>query len=280
MSVYFNPAAGLTAQRVPYSPGGGRLANSGATWNALGLLQIDAATATEVLSLSKAGGNKVHLGPVSSSDEGLQLKNSGGAQTHRFCKDGQILIGGNLDGICPSSGPGFMAVGSSQHIRITDNSYANPRAVFLHTQRTLFGGKTTDDANGVVQVLSHSSFAGGFAFGNDATGEESIWRAGSGVLKTAGDFQAKRLYCYNGGAGEDLILEPIGSDVLSLYSPSTAAWKRLWAGYATGWGMPTPTLDRTTFDPATVTLANLAKRVAALITDLHMSGSAHGLLNI
>lgn len=42
-----------------------------------------------------------------------------------------------------------------------------------------------------------------------------------------------------------------------------------------GWGLPTGTLTRTTFDSGTVTLAELAERVAALITDLRDS---HGLL--
>jgi microcystin degradation protein MlrC len=34
------------------------------------------------------------------------------------------------------------------------------------------------------------------------------------------------------------------------------------------WADPSGTLTRTTFDPATVTLPQLAERVAALITDL------------
>ncbi len=36
----------------------------------------------------------------------------------------------------------------------------------------------------------------------------------------------------------------------------------------TGWGLPTGTLTRTTFDTATVTTTQLAERVAALINDL------------
>lgn len=43
----------------------------------------------------------------------------------------------------------------------------------------------------------------------------------------------------------------------------------------TGWALPTGTLARTTFDQSTVTLAELAKRVAALVTDLY---SQHGLI--
>lgn len=44
---------------------------------------------------------------------------------------------------------------------------------------------------------------------------------------------------------------------------------------ATGWALPTGTLSRATFDQSTVTLAQLAQRVAALITDLY---SQHGLI--
>lgn len=49
----------------------------------------------------------------------------------------------------------------------------------------------------------------------------------------------------------------------------------------TGWGVPTGTLTRTTFDSGTVTLPQLAERVAALINDLHSSGASsptHALL--
>lgn len=42
----------------------------------------------------------------------------------------------------------------------------------------------------------------------------------------------------------------------------------------TGWGAPTGTLTRTTFDSGTVTLSQLAERLAALITDLR----THGLI--
>lgn len=42
----------------------------------------------------------------------------------------------------------------------------------------------------------------------------------------------------------------------------------------TGWGTPTGTATRTAFDPATVTLPQLAERVKALIDDL----TAHGLI--
>lgn len=44
-----------------------------------------------------------------------------------------------------------------------------------------------------------------------------------------------------------------------------------------GWGVPTGTLTRTTFVTSTVTLPQLAERMAALISDLHAT-AGHGLL--
>lgn len=43
----------------------------------------------------------------------------------------------------------------------------------------------------------------------------------------------------------------------------------------TGWGFPTGTLTRTSFDTSTVTLSELAERVAALITDAMGHGFVH-----
>lgn len=48
----------------------------------------------------------------------------------------------------------------------------------------------------------------------------------------------------------------------------------------TGWSVPTGTFTRTTFDTTTVTLPELAERVAALLNDIHSGGasSTHALL--
>lgn len=48
------------------------------------------------------------------------------------------------------------------------------------------------------------------------------------------------------------------------------------AARVTGWALPTGTLSRATFDESTVTLAQLAQRVAALITDFYNSHGAIG----
>ncbi len=45
-----------------------------------------------------------------------------------------------------------------------------------------------------------------------------------------------------------------------------------------GWGTPTGTMTRTNFNPATITLADLAAQVNALKADLHAGSSGHGLL--
>lgn len=45
-------------------------------------------------------------------------------------------------------------------------------------------------------------------------------------------------------------------------------------GRKTGWGVPTGTFTRTTFDTATVTLPQLAERVAAFLNDHHASGGS------
>jgi hypothetical protein len=47
------------------------------------------------------------------------------------------------------------------------------------------------------------------------------------------------------------------------------------AGRVAGWGVPTGTLTRTTFATSTVTLAQLAERVAALISDLHATSATN-----
>lgn len=52
-------------------------------------------------------------------------------------------------------------------------------------------------------------------------------------------------------------------------------WNATPVGVATGWGTPTNTFARTTFDTTTVTLAQLASRVGALISDLVSYGLLH-----
>lgn len=62
------------------------------------------------------------------------------------------------------------------------------------------------------------------------------------------------------------------TDENAVYRHTGAAWE-LWQGpAAAGWATPTGTATRTTFDTATVTTAQLAERLKALIDDLKAQG--------
>lgn len=79
------------------------------------------------------------------------------------------------------------------------------------------------------------------------------------------------------GAGKKATIGPTGAAQLEVRSDGKAYYggSVLFNSSRPTYGAPTGTLARTTFDQSTVTLAELAKRVAALITDLQ---STHGLL--
>lgn len=68
---------------------------------------------------------------------------------------------------------------------------------------------------------------------------------------------------------------PVGSD-----TALNVANLKVIGARKTGWALPTGTLTRTTFDTATVTLPQLAERLAALINDVHSggTGSTHALV--
>jgi hypothetical protein len=70
-----------------------------------------------------------------------------------------------------------------------------------------------------------------------------------------------------------LSLQPTGGDTL-LGGVLKKGGNQLLTSRQTGWTAPTGTLSRATFDQSTVTLAQLAQRVAALITDI----TTHGLI--
>lgn len=141
---------------------------------------------------------------------------------------------------------------------------------------TLFG-KGGNDSNGLLQIASHSSISGGIAFGSHAT-EETIYRIASGTLGVASRWRAGALYVLANGFELGIFGNSDGTK-LQFNTSGAGTYPGLFSPRATGWGLPTGTLTRTTFDPSTVTLEQLAQRVAALITDVHVSGSNHALLN-
>jgi len=103
--------------------------------------------------------------------------------------------------------------------------------------------------------VSFASFLSGFATGVNGWG---CYVAANGVARVFLDGDNGRVQLANTNA----------------FSGYYFGANRLLADRKIGWGLPSGTLTRTTFSPSTITLQQLAERVAALITDL----SAHGLI--
>ena len=222
MPVYFNPAGALTANRIPYALGGGRLGDSALTY-------------------SNPSGAIYRI----ASSNFFRLEGP----------DGVDVVAGGFTRLMIHSSSGNVCIGDP-----------------------------TDRSNGKVQLLSHSAFSGGLAFGTDATGAETLYRFASGHVKLGGTgrlsadtLQAtSSLMMSDLGGGGHFFTASLTSSLLEFVHSSSPV--RIKAPAAIGWGLPTGTLTRTTFDPATVTLSQLAERVAALVTDFHTSGSRHGFL--
>lgn len=96
---------------------------------------------------------------------------------------------------------------------------------------------------------------GGNLFGSNPT-ETNIFGIKSGTAPTSSTADSFKIYSSDivaGNAAPHFRTE--NGDIVKLYRVG-------------GWGLPTGTFTRTTFDTATVTTAQLAERVAALIQDL------------
>lgn len=267
---------------------------------------------------SVAFAEDANLGFYRASDDYLGFSCSGVASL-RFTSGGSILGGTQNNSLQLTAAGGVELVSvAGQDVRVTPNGIFRVAGVtFVHDQiylsptgtagRVTWGANcalfmagegmrnvglipwgsgdavlintTTNSGNGLLQLLSHGSLAGGIAFGTVVGGGETIWRRGaSHIGSTAAKFSAERF----GIVGTGGIYEHefgVFNNRLTFSHNYGASWSSLYAPSAWGWGLPTGTLTRSTFDPSTVTLAQLAERVAALITDLHVSGSYHGLLN-
>lgn len=93
-----------------------------------------------------------------------------------------------------------------------------------------------------------------------------------GRMDWGGGSSAQDVYLARGGVGALVCSGVLGANQYFVGADSVIGARR------TGWTAPTGTLSRTTFDQATVTLPQLAQRVAALITDLHGQAGGHGLI--
>jgi len=232
MPVTFNPAGSLTANRIPYATGDGRLADSA------GLA---------------VNNGRVHV--LTGLGDQYQIRL--GYDSSAYWDIGR-----------ESQFTGYFRIAS----QVGELLRAAPAGEVLF-------GTTSNSINGRLQLSSHSALTGGLAFGTSATGSETIWRHSAGVLRTDGQWQIgatnpapmqwqsgiTALRLGDRCSVESALVNALGTVIVRSSSRPS-------------YGLPTGTTTRTTFDPATVTLSQLAERVAAIIHDLSASnGTYHGL---
>ncbi|NRF12174.1 sialate O-acetylesterase [Agrobacterium pusense] len=114
------------------------------------------------------------------------------------------------------------------------------------------------------------------AYGATQVGRAQIAWSGVGSLDIKANNAAGGLRFFVGSASENMRLTATGLNLLSgsLFLNSQQVLKQP----ITGWQTPTGIKTRTNFDPATVTLPELAAQVNALKSDLHAGSSGHGLI--
>ena len=141
------------------------------------------------------------------------------------------------------------------------------------TTRATSPAQDAHDIGGAGNILR--SFVAAYAFsGSDA------WRpCFKIVLDKTGTSGVAQLYCDFGCPNLTFSYSPDAGP----YSPAIAGWQpsrvvnndvQVVGARVTGWGAPTGTATRTTFDTESVTLIELARRVRALVDDL----TTHGLI--
>lgn len=152
---------------------------------------------------------------------------------------------------------------------VTDDAAAVQTVTIDRNGRGLFG-VPVDNGSGRIQLATHSTAANGFGLGSGL----SLYSSSSTVATLSGDFTAQ-----TGNFSSVIsttgvrVSAPSAFYVGAVSDGSTFVVK----SRRTGWALATGTKTRTTFDSGTVTLAQLAERVAALIDDLHAT-AGHGLI--
>lgn len=159
MPVFFNPAATLAANRIPHATGGGGLADESASLRrtAAGKLRVGDTAAAGLIEFARGsdGGATAHVGWRDNATSTIfELRNGSSA--------GEIRILPNH-----ADGNGFVTVyqnGTTEAARFAAGE--------------LRLGKSTSDSNGRLQIVSHTTAAGGIGFGSDA----SLFRSGAQAL--------------------------------------------------------------------------------------------------
>lgn len=191
-----NPAAGLTANKVPYALAGGRFADSGISYD-------PAANGSTTLTPNGTGSVRVIGAGNVNTNFGVF------GVTYAFGKtdttDRNVAAFTSNDGAGSHFKLLFTAKGAASHLDRIFEVKTSTEGVgdygVLSIQPvgvTKIGGQTlhgtsTDSANGKSQLASHSALTGGRAWGTAADGTETIWRESAGQLKTAGVFNVGSL---------------------------------------------------------------------------------------
>lgn len=156
MPVFMNPAAGLTANRVPISDGLGRLADSVLISDLGGLC----ASGTGAMVRAEGG-----VGPAGMAGAGAEIGYSIGASAaflQGYNRSTSAFVNTNIDGLV---------------LRV--NSSSNGVVLF---------GTTANSSNGRIQLASHSASSGGIGFGTHAN--ETIFRSAASTLRTFSTLRA------------------------------------------------------------------------------------------
>jgi len=248
----FNPASRLTANKVPYALGGGRLGDSGISYDSGGHITVVPAAGSLLVKKAAGGvGDLMYFGNVSSGNWGKIAIATAGVEAP----------------LSLLSAPGSaLALGANDVERMR-----------ISTAGDVLIGKTSTTANGGIQQVSHSAFTGGHAFGSEATGGETIWRAAASVLRMGGQMQMSTLGL-KGTGGYEAGVTSEGPNVVAFFGTLGDAYaiakaNKFWSSTpVAGWGAaPTGGVRRSLTAGSSQSDHNDALR--QLIADLHADGA-------
>lgn len=181
MPTFFNPAANLTATRVPFSAGGGQLSDSSdLTYNTgTGLLTVGAA------GLRSSSTSAVRFNQRNTGDHCIALGDTAMAGSIGFRRgsDGALQATLGYDTISESTLFVMRSSGGSGEIGF--NTAAIERGRFKSTGEFLLG-TSTNQSNGLLQLATHTTPGGGFGFF-----DFSMYRVGSGRAGLTADLEVQ-----------------------------------------------------------------------------------------
>lgn len=163
-------------------------------------------------------------------------------------------------------GPSSLA-GQLLDVRRDANSAAMIRAANLDTGNSADTGYLALCANGSLDIR---------AYGAAQSGRAQIAWSGATSLDIKANNAAGGLRFFIGSAAENMRLTTTGLNLLS--GVHFVANQQVVKQRIAGWGTPAGAMVRGSFDPGSISLADLATRVNALIADLHAGSGGHGLL--